>query len=292
MLNMSRKPFLGIDITENSKNSQPNGMEVLTAKPSAALSAALDTSSEHVVNMVEDAKLSLMIRILHWICGAVGGIILIGILKAMTGSDRVSLTEAYQNAAWLFWLGGGCLAVWMILKLVGGRKAQRVMESDESQYLISNWNRITDAVFAELDVPPDAQVVDLLSFTYKTKNDMPAARTRGMDITPYQNKEFQIFADQEQIHFVNLDGKYSFPRSALRTIRRISKGIWIPDWNKDIAPNEEPYKQFKLSTNNYGHLHVKPYYVLELDHLGEEWGIYFPNYELTKMEALTGLQTE
>lgn len=286
------RPFLGIDITEDQKNEQQNGKEFLSAEPSAAMSAALDTSSERAINMIAQSKLPLFIRVLHWICGAVGGIILLGILKAVTGADRVSFAEAYQNAGWLFWLGGICLVAWQALKIVSRRKEKCVMESDESDAILSNWNTIADTIFAELDVPADAQTVDLLSFTYKIKNGMAVARTRGMDVTPYHNMEYRMFTDHEALHIANVEGRYSFPRSSFRAIRTVTKGIWIPVWNKETAPNQEPYKQFKLSTNNYGHLHVKQHYILELDYLGESWGIYFPNYELSAFEAMTGLHAE
>lgn len=109
------KPFLGIDLTTNKKNEQMNGEEFIVARPNFSLTQSLESSSENVDETIKKSKLPLPIRIGHWICGAVGTLIAIGIIKALGGEDGVSLSEAYQNASWLFWLGGACLAAWVFL---------------------------------------------------------------------------------------------------------------------------------------------------------------------------------
>ena len=45
---------------------------------------------------------------------------------------------------------------------------------------------------------------------------------------------------------------------------------------------------FKMSTDDNGALHAKPYYVMTVNHLGEKFGIYFPCYSLPLFEELTG----
>ena len=66
----------------------------------------------------------------------------------------------------------------------------------------------------------------------------------------------------------------------------------MASWNKEIGPNEERYKPFKLGVDQYGGVHAKPYHILTLEHEGEEMGIYFPCYELETIELLTGLKAE
>ena len=94
---------------DNKKNEQVNGEEFVVAKPDLSLTQSLESSSENVEETIEKSKLPLPIRIGHWICGAVGAIVAIGIIKALGREDRITLGEAYQNASWLFWLGGACL---------------------------------------------------------------------------------------------------------------------------------------------------------------------------------------
>ena len=98
------KPFLGIDLTTNKKNEQMNGEEFVVAKPDLSLTQSLESFYENVEETIEKSKLPLPIRIGHWLCGMVGVLVAIGILKALVGEDGVPLSEAYQNASWLFGL--------------------------------------------------------------------------------------------------------------------------------------------------------------------------------------------
>ena len=50
-------------------------------------------------------------------------------------------------------------------------------------------------------------------------------------------------------------------------------------------------KELPRLSNQYGYS-VKPYYILELERDGEEYGIYFPSYELPTFESLTLLHAE
>ena len=86
--------FLGIDLTNNKNNEAFNGDAFLIAKPSPAMAQALASSSKEAEETVESSKLPLAIRIGHWICGAVGAVVALGILKALAGEDSVSLKEA------------------------------------------------------------------------------------------------------------------------------------------------------------------------------------------------------
>jgi len=165
------KPFLGIDLTKNKKNEESNGEEFLVAKTSLALAQSLDRFSEKAEEMIEKSELPLPIRIGHWVCGTAGALIAIGIIKALGEEDGVSLSQAYQNASWLFWLGGACLVIWIILKFVSVRKEKEVLESEENTQVLTNFDSICDAIFSELSVPSDSKEVDILSFFYKVKDD-------------------------------------------------------------------------------------------------------------------------
>lgn len=283
------KPFLGIDLTNDKKNDQLNGDEFLVAKPSPMLTQSLERSSENVEETIEKSKLPLAIRIGHWICGAVGTIIAIGIIEALSGEDSVSLSQAYQNASWLFWLGGACLVVWALLKLISVRKEKNILETDENSQVFDNLDKTCEAIFSDLSVPPDAKEMDVLSFFYKVKDDNIKVVEKGLQIAPYMNPIFHVFADSGTLYFANLDGKYAIPLSAIKAIKSVKKTICITGWNKDEAHNKGIYKQYKLGENNVGSIICKNYHVLEFEHNNTQWGVYLPCYELPIIEELTGL---
>ena len=47
-----------------------------------------------------------------------------------------------------------------------------------------------------------------------------------------------------------------------------------------------------MTANQFGQVFSKPYHVLEFEAGEEEWGIYFPCYELPTFKKLTGLDAE
>ena len=103
------KPFMGIDMTTDKKNETFNGDHFLVMKPSAAMAQSFEKSFEQAEETVERSKLPLVFRIVQFISGFVAIALASGILKSLSGEDSVTLSEAYQNAAWLFWVIGVCL---------------------------------------------------------------------------------------------------------------------------------------------------------------------------------------
>lgn len=281
------KPFLGIDLTFDKKNEIVNGKEFLVQTPSAALHHTLDSSMEKASVETKKAELPLPVRILQYCCSLITMIIVIGILRA-----DVSITQAYQNVPWLFWLGGGCTLVWLVLQLTGKAKANKVLATEDCTQSISHLESVYNAVFAELKVPEQAREVDLLQFYYKVKGDTVKPVTKGMMTTPYMNPIFRVYADPENLYISNLEGKYAIPQASILGIRTIKKHIRITEWNKDVPVNKGIYKQYKLGIDQYDCVHCQCYHIMEVKHGDEIFGFYIPSYELPVFEALTGKKAQ
>lgn len=274
------KPFLGIDLTIDPKNEQINGKEFLIQIPSATLSESLDASTDQAEQTIKNSKLPLPFRVVQFLCGIGALLIAVGILKA-----DVSLAEGYQNASWLFWTGGICAVVWVVLWICSKQKAKTVFETDESTLTFSHLDGISNAIYTELAVPANAKNVDILFFFYKVKNgDIKVCEKSAC--TQFFNPEFKVFADADNLYLANLEGKYAFPLSSIKEMHTVKKHIRIAGWNKEESYNKGIYKQYKLTTDNYGCIHSKYYHILEVNHNGESFGIYIPCYELPIFEEL------
>lgn len=284
-------PFLGVDITSDKNNDKINGEEFIVAKPSALMSDAMEKSIENIDNLQEKAKLPLPVRIVHWICGAVGFFFVMLLIEALPGGE-ITFLQMYQNAPYIYWVGGGCLAAWVIFTVLSRKKAKKVIESDEGEHNVSKLDMTAGNIYAELGVPGNAPFVDILLQSYKIKNGEIKATNRRFETTPYNNFVYKIYGDRENIYLADISGKYAFPRSELKEIRMVKKHITVPDWNKDTPCNKGEYKQYKAYVDQNGMVHIKAYYILELLHNGEAWGIYFPNYELPVFEEITGMKAE
>lgn len=279
------KPFLGVDITEDKNNERFNGEEFNILKPSDAYRESFEKAAENQLELDKKAKLPLPLRIIQGVTGFAGLILLAGIFK----SD-LELTEAYNNAPVFFWICGASLAVWFVLYMFSKKKAKATYSSEEGNLTSSRLDTAMENIFAELGVPETAVQTDILSFAYKIKDDKIIPETPPLGMTPVNNLIYRAYVQNGCLCLTNLDGRNEFPLEGIKEIRTVKKKIILPDWNKEISHNKGEYKKYKLSTDKNGFVHVKPYHILVFEHNGEEWGIYFPCYELPTFEKITGVK--
>ena len=286
------RPFAGIDLTKNKKNDAPDVDKFITATASGGQRAALEKSRESAEEIVQYVELPLPLRVIRFICGFLGATIMVSMLDVWFDEDSISPSQAYHNVPWLFWLGIGCLAIWISLKILGKIREKKVLSDEEKTYTLSQVDTAMETVYTQLGVPKDAPAVDILIMTYKRKNGEPIPKKVGMNLSAWFNIENRIFVEDGCLCLADLENRFSFPLSGLRSIQTVKKQISIPEWNKELSPLDDFYKPYKLKVDGYEYVHFKPYHILQLEHEGELWGIYFPCYELPIFQQLTGLKAE
>lgn len=284
------KPFLGIDITENKDNDVLNGNDFISQKVSASNVEAFEKAVDNNLKLINKAKLPLLLRLIKGICCFAGLISVSCIVNIWDGETSLSLI--YERIPWIFWICGGCLAAWGILELTARKKAKQIIQSDEGDYSRTGLDNVIKNIYTELGVPSSAPETDILTFTYKVKNNEIYAKALALVYTPYNNLIYRIFSDEENIYLANCEAKYTFPRSEIKAIKTVNKRITIPDWNKEEGPRKGRFKKFKLTVDDENCVNLKPYHILEIEHNNEVYGIYFPCYELEVFEKATGLTAE
>jgi len=284
------KPIFGIDRTKDHKNDAMNNVAFVACHTSPSLSQGLARLSEQAESTSERAKLPRVLRIIQLISGFLALVTIMGTVRALTGEDRISLSQAYRNAPGLFWVAGIALVLWGVLKVMSLKTQKEVLESEEGVRAFEDLESICEAIFSELSAPKGTPEVDVLSFVYKIKDNEVKAITLG--VTSYVNAVFRIFADKEALYLVNLEARYAFPRDSFRAIHTVKKMISIDEWNKDMDVRDERYKPYKLSLTDTNIVNCKWYHILEIEYEGETYGLYFPSYELPIFESLTGLRAE
>ena len=204
----------------------------------------------------------------------------------------MTFAEAYHNASWLFWTGGICLVICAILMVWGMIKSRVVLNSNESVRTLSHLDKNCDSIFFDLGIPTDAAEADILTFLYKVKGGEIKVSKKALQPTPYITSVFHVFADSDNLYLANLEGKYAFPITSIKSIKIVKKHIKIDEWNKDIPYNKGIYKQYKLVEDNDEGIWCKTYGIVEIERNGEIWGIYIPSYELPVFENLLGIKGE
>ncbi len=283
------KPFFSIDVTDNKKNTSFTGDEFIVKNVSQVQSSALEGAIDNVNEVENKAKLPLIVTIIYYIC-MFGAVVLFGGIAKSAGD--IGIAQCYENAPTLFYIAGVCVVVLALIHFTNKKRQKDVFENEESTVAVSRLEHLAENALSELGVPENTPGVDILSFRFKMKNSVAVPKQMGMEITPYSNIQVVAFADENNLYLATLDSKYAFPLSSLKNIKTVKKSIVANGWNKEEQPNKGRYKEHKLQVNQYGCIISKPYYILELEHNGEVWGIYFPRYELSVFESLTNLKAQ
>ena len=281
------KPIFCIDVTENKDNEAINGEEFVTGRVSKERSDKMEDALDRALETEEKAKLPLPYRIVQWLCGIAGAICAVAIIKAL---PDVGIATAYQNAPAVFYIGGICIALWLILFLMSKKKEKEVLDDTTVRNAEEELNANSKAIYDELGVPEGAESADILVFSYKNKGEELKVKSNGF--FEYMNLDAKVYIQNDCLCITDLETVHALPLSSLTGIRTVKKRISVPSWNKDVDYNKGEYKQYKMTQNDAGFVFFKPYHILTLMHEGEEYGIYFPCYELSLFEKLTGLAAQ
>lgn len=286
------KPFLGIDVTADKKNKIKNGKEFIVVEPTSALKQALENSSKEIADIMQKVKLPQAVGIIRIIaeCGVFFGVY--AVVEALIEVD-ITFAGIYNRYPWFFWISGLCAFVWILLNYLSKHKEIRILESEEAKTVFSKADTVKNEVYSQFGIPERFETVDVLSFKYKNKNGETVPKT-GLD-SIFDNYEYKAYKEDGFFFLADLDNKYAFPLSELKKIHTVKKNAKVSDWHKEFPHNKGENKLnnfFEDLFNEENVVSIKKYHILELEHNGESWGIYFPTYELVAFEKLTGLTAE
>lgn len=288
------KPFLGINVTENTKNELMNGEEFIFTKASEEKLEALESASAELELYEKRSKLPLPIRIVNYALGFAAALIVLSIFSAFRDSDGgLTLAKAYGNAPYLFWIAGISGIAFIAISLVAMLRKRHILGSEEARAAMIRANMAGAAAKAELNLPVSTPMIDVLTFKYKIgKDGKIAPKTAALASSPYFALEMFAFRENGELRLADYEQVWAFPFDELTGITRVNKNIVIPNRGKEIIKQyKDTLTDFKMTTSDNG-LIVKPYYVLNVNHMGEQYGIYFPCYSLPTIKELTGLSPE
>ena len=116
---------------------------------------------------------------------------------------------------------------WIYTQHLGKRKRNQSLPSSE-QLLIEFRNNIND-IYKFLSIPDYAEEIDILSFTYTTKNGKVKLVKNTLPVYQFSNCIFKIYSDTNNLYLTCLKGTYAFPLSSLTAIQIIKKEFAL--WN-------------------------------------------------------------
>lgn len=278
------KPIFGFDVTNDKKSQTYYGDFFVTKKLDENISKALSERAESLQKTVKDAKLPMFLTVIQYL-GLLFGIMVIGPMFAVDGGFRQAIT----NAPVLCFSGIFFLLLGGVLWIVSKQKEKRVFAEQNADTKLEILKECAQSAYTSLGVPATAKETDILMFSFIFKDGKMKIHTPAMATTPFYNHMFKVYREDEYLRIADVETVYTIPLDTIKAIRTINKTAILPNWNKEEPFNRGEYKKYKLSSNNYG-VSSKPYYVLEFEHVGELYGVYFPCFELPYFEELTGLK--
>ena len=284
------KPFLGIDVTSDPEGSDINGEEFLVIRAEADEPAKTEAPKKKKTEKYVD-PLPLAPKIIRIVSG-IFSVAFLGLMIRWYMKGTNHIRAMFNQYPWVFVLGCLFALTWLTLVIVGSVLESKQTKAEEAR-LEEEEAAEAESVAVSIEIPENAADVDLLAFNYIIEGDEAVAVMASEDsASEYFTYAMKLYSDAEFLYLASLDEKYAIPRASLLRISSHQGKINIPDWNKDTPPTKGAYKEHGLTVDNLDRIVIPSYFILELEHGGETWGIYFPNYELPAIEELTGLQAE
>lgn len=284
------KPLFGTDLTNDKKNQTSNIEQFARKKISQTSSDALDTVSEQANDIVKKADIPFFMKIIMYV-SVIGFFIMAKVLRNLCADSETTIQQIMKEHPWTVIIAVIFCVIFVGISFYRKKLSKNVINSDEYAVTESRINTVLSNVYSELDVPSDAEDVDVFYGFYKVKDGECKHKTPG--ITPFDFANFanKVFVENGNLCVSDTTTKYCIPDFKPISIEKVNKRRRFPVWNKDTPYNKGDFKKYKITYNDSVYS-CKSYYILHFDSNGEKWGIYFPNYELPFFEGLTGLKAE
>lgn len=270
-------PIFGTDITNDNNNEQIDGGIFVSKIAPEELSEKLKFAENELDDILSDGNVSGNMKLL---------IISPAVLMVLLFIVRI-ICNAYNFRGFpVFPVIGIVLTVsFAIIYTIILIRTKKTLTNSETKRSTEHIEEVTQEIYDALGVPAGIPDTDILCLEYKLKYGKIVPES-------YWNSGMKLFCEGDALCIVCGDKKYSIPMSEIVGIGTVKKKISVFGWNKDEPCNKGEYKKYKLREDKYGFIKMKQYHILEITHGGEEYGLYFPSYELPVIEKLTGAEAK
>lgn len=288
------RPFLGTNL-DATEDAPMDGKEFIVRTPSAAMMPTIEQynkkAADEIDKQIGSIKKRLPLIMLRYLCMCAPLIVILSSFSAMM--EGVTFREVLSNGRYLYL--GAAIAFCIGLFLRHREKLHDAAEEEEEKKsdTADNGKEIYRQVMADMEVPAGTKELEVLYFDYKIKNGEYINKCKSESGAVYfYNGVFDSYADAENLYLADMEGVYAFPRSSVVKLHTVEKKCELTMWLKDKDIGDEEFSDFHLKEDSEGDVHCNRYHVLEINHNGEVWGIYFPSYEIRTLEEWSGLKAE
>ncbi|MBO5224469.1 MAG: hypothetical protein J6C23_08160 [Clostridia bacterium] len=280
---MLNKNFLSLDGTKDVVL-----FKYVVREQNEELDKKQDELQERMGGQKQKASIPKIFSILQLIFLAIGAILIISLIRAC--DPDVDFFEFFFRTWWLWACALVSLAIAFIIERIEKKKENEVVESSEFKEITEEMVEVEKKSYDALAIPENAIDTDFFITYFKLNKSGKRVRPSALMMFESANTEFKLFVEDEKLCLADMSMVVGIPLSSITGIEKINKSMTFTGWNKSEAFNSEKYKPYKLKTNSYGVIFVKPYYLLKFNLEDKEYALYFPSYELSTVLSLTGLK--
>lgn len=263
-----------------------DGARFITNRVDAEFKKEIESVANTVAETGGKAELPKWLKIMKIICELGAALVLLALIR---GARNSSVSQMFANAPVIFYGGGVCLVLWAVLFCVEKLKYKKVDDSGEIDKALESMEELNLRSEDQLGIPHDHKKVDVLSFRYTEKNGK--IKIKEELFYKHMNNEMKLFRNGDDLCLADIDSVYSFPINDIKKYVLKKKKANMDEWNKDVPFNKGEYKQYKITSNDYGTIFCR-YYAMQISDVFGEYELFFPEYELAQFKAIADAPVE
>lgn len=263
-----------------------DGARFITNRVDAEFKKEIESVANTVAETGGKAELPKWLKIMKIICELGAALVLLALIRDARNS---SVSQMFANAPAIFIVGGVCAVLWAVLYFIEKHKFQKALDNGDIDEMIENMKELNYRSEDLLGVPHDFEPVDVLSFRYTEKDGK--IKIKEELFYKHVNNEMKLFRNGDDLCLADIDSVYSFPISDIKKYVLKKKKANMDEWNKDVPFNKGEYKQYKITSNDYGTIFCR-YYAMQISDVFGEYELFFPEYELAQFKAIADVPVE
>ncbi len=278
------KPFYCSKVSGNKWKFNGNELVVKKASKGAInrVDKLCDEENEYKRKMVYIPRFFYSVQFISLV------VVFFGALSLVMGmqSDMVSLADFEWRVVILVTALNG-----IVLVGIYGYEKMRQNNYEKSDICAEYNARIDnmfDTIYLEMGVPVDAQDVDFFSFNYILKGAEVVPVKTGKHGQLYDIWELKFYSDKKKLYMASDEAVYAIDIASIKGIKKIDKPISI-SVDKRQKKRIAKFEKYNVK-GRFGSYKIESYCIMRFEHKGDLWGLYFPWYELSVIEELTGIK--
>lgn len=282
------KNFFSIDMENNNeKNEYPQHIKPYVLREvDSNIAKRQEEATERIKDFDKQWMLPKWLSVIKSLFSGFGIVILAVLISSAieTGEGLFSTPRRIAFALAGIVLFGTAIA----LSLWERKRRATVEASQEFKDFVSYVESLSASVENALFLPSDKVEVDVFYYPCKDKN----GKIKDNPYFKYLNQSVDLFTENGKLCLADGGGVIGIDINAFTGIQVNPKRVSFAGWGKDQAYNKGIYKEYKMTVDSRGVLHVKNSCSVQFTLDGENYELVIPPYELPHFERLLGMKAQ